>query len=337
MRSRRSKTDSSFTKAIILAAVLVLAFFMYTKIGQNGLPRQLFNLFQETDIDYRQLAQFSEEQKDSIKKAIAGFWVYDSDTLGSDNPVSVHDRIELKDNGIIWRVKQHRMRLPSGAEKHWMHISHAYLNPYAVVDSTTGEMAAEVRIIRQVLVTDRQDTCYGESFVDEVWKVRGDSTSFSYGGRNYQSYAQGDLTRFFPRGVIHLVDSVSFEQCDDVISFPLLARAAVATDLLSLEKAEHDPAQIQQWIDQYYIPYCLRPVLGGVPGDVQDTSDTDSLTMRLMVNAKGETQDIKVRSPLFGMGRSRLKQMAEGEIAMWRFPPASSESEPVEIEQSMRF
>ncbi len=334
MSPRRRKSNTSFTKAIILAAILVLAFFMYTKIGQKGIPRQLFNLFEETDIDYRTLTQFSEPQKDSVKQAIAGFWVYDSDSIGPENPMYVRDRIELKDNGIIWRVKQHRLRLPTGSDKHWMHITHAYLNPYALIDSAEDRMAAEVRIIRQVLVNDYRDTCYGESFVDEVWKISGNGTDFSLGGRNYKSYGQQDLTRFFPQGVIHLVDSVSIPECEDVITFPLLVRGAVAKDLLSLKKDSHDPAQITSWVNQYYIPYCLRPILGGLPGDVRDTGK-DELTIRFVVNSNGEPENIDVSSELFGYGRSRLKQMAEGEIAMWRFPPVTSGSKSVEIETKM--
>jgi hypothetical protein len=325
----RRKNDGSFTKALILAIILVFSFFMYTRISKDGLPRQVLDIFDEGKVDFTKLEQYTGEQKDSIKAAIAGFWVYESDSAG---PLHLRDRIELKDNGIAWRTIQYRVVFPAGESESLTHIQHAYCNPYAPAGESPGHMYAESRIIRQVYVY-QNDTCYGQSHEDAIWELRADGTRFELKGRRYASYGDRDLAIFFPEGAIDLIDDITVEKCPVGVTVPIIMRGAIIAHARADTVAVRDSAWVAALGADYYTPLCLVPQFGAAA--FSSDSAGPVFTARYEITWRGKPVGVEVEASKLGVSKSLLKALAK-EIELWRFPPLAQKAPALPIEHSFR-
>ena len=131
MHSREKKQTNSFSKGLILLSLLIVVFLFYSRITTKGLPPRISSIVNSEFESFRNLKEFSDEQKLSYKKSAAGFWIYQ--TEDSTAPFQKLDRIELLDNGIIWQVTDWFVEFPSGDTVSFMLVRHAYLDPYASV------------------------------------------------------------------------------------------------------------------------------------------------------------------------------------------------------------
>ncbi len=325
----RRRQSGNFPKALILAVILVFSFYMYSRISKDGVPRQFLDIFDEGQVDFTKLEQFSETERDSIRRAIAGFWTYESDSAA---PLYLRDRIELKDNGIIWRVTQYQLITPRGEIDAVTHIQHAYLNPYALTGKKPSHMYAEVRIIRQAYIFDK-DTCYGQSHEDQVWELQATAEEFGMLGRSYGDWGERDLALFFPAGAIDIIDQFELDECPTGYSAPILLRGAIIGELVVDTVATRDSSLTYRLATDYYTDLCLIPQFGGKTF----TSDTAGplFTAEYRIDWKGEPRDVSLSTNKIGTSKSLLG-MLKREIELWRFRPLDAEAPSMQITHAFR-
>ncbi len=205
---KKGTSKSSFVQAILLIVFLVLGYLGYTVLKKGGLTSGL-NSFLSADIsDFRSLESMKDEQKTALKRAFGGFWVYR--TQDPDAPIQKEEHLELRDNGIIWEVIRWRVAYPYEDTAEYYHVRYGYLNPYSVA-ADEKSIVCEVRTIRQVFIVD-EDTCFGKSQVDELWQTRLEDSLLVMNRKHYRVYS-GELTEFFPEGMIDLVDKLLINDC----------------------------------------------------------------------------------------------------------------------------
>ena len=205
---KKGSSKSSFVQAILLIVFLVLGYLGYTVLKRGGLASGL-NSFLSTDVsDFRSLESMKDEQKTALKKAFGGFWVYR--TEDPDAPVQKEEHLELRDNGIIWEVIRWRVAYPYEDTAEYYHVRYGYLNPYSVA-ADEKSIVCEVRTIRQGFIVDG-DTCFGKSQVDELWQTRLEDSLLVMNRKHFSAYS-GELTEFFPDGMIDLVDKLLINDC----------------------------------------------------------------------------------------------------------------------------
>ncbi|MBD3392476.1 MAG: hypothetical protein GF418_10375, partial [Chitinivibrionales bacterium] len=272
MNRRRTSARGSYVKGIILLAVLLVGLFIYNKVSREGVPGYVVDVFSDQSVDVREVDQYSEAEQDSVRKAAAGFWTYRSERDGKDMPMAVRDRIELRENGIIWRVRTETLYLPSGDSTSFTHISHAFLIPFGRLDA--GMSVSEVHFIGLVWIHDN-DTCYTPihkkipDFDSHAWTRvafrnwihQSIDTTFILHGREYSPYGDADLAAFFPAGAIGLIDSINIGQCPHSLTHGGLVKEAVLEDVKDMTVDARLEERVRRLVDTYYIDYCLKPVL----------------------------------------------------------------------------
>ncbi len=209
------KKKKPFGKVIVLTIGLVVVFYLINKISTSNIIEQILYGFNQLGDKYSNLIEFTEEEKDSVKKVVAGFWTYTSDT--GSNPF-IKDRVEIKDNGYIWQVEKIQCKLPSGRKKSLTHAVFAYLYPSSkgVEDST--RINCIERILNQVWIED-EDTCEIREYIDDGGEIRDylnvikdvytDKDKFEMDNREYTLYKHTDISGFFPPGIIEFVYNLS--------------------------------------------------------------------------------------------------------------------------------
>jgi|GEM_PF-2535124 len=348
---RKVSRRASFTKAVVLTALLVVALFLYHRVTRYGIPKDFFLAPDRAPADPSRLMQFTEEQKDSVKRLIAGFWAYDDGDADS-GALRLSDRIELKDNGIIWRVTVRDLRLPSGRRSRIVSVSHAYIHPFGRMKDNERLLVCEARVMREAVIRDN-DTCFGTDNVDDVWNIEGDGTSFRFEDRHYRAY-RGDVRTFFPPAAIDVIELAfgkqgagtpveqwaklrkkdgglnaptgifAMKKCEGGIDGVSLVRAAVAADCASSPAAAAgDAGSMAAVIGAYYRPYCLMPVLQRCGGAYGPTT----LTVTARVGSDGGVKAVEVKFPRGRAVDRALAAVIQTEVGMWKFGAAAGGGE----------
>ena len=205
---KKGTSKTSFVQAVLLIVFLVLGYLGYSVLKKGGGTAGL-NSFVNMEVeDFRALKSMKEEQKHALQKTFGGFWVYS--TADTFAPVRKEERLELRDNGIIWQVIRWQVAYPDEDTVFYYQIRHGYLNPYSVA-ADGRSIVCEVRTIRQVFMQN-DDTCFGQSQVDELWQARIDGSLLVMNRKRYQQY-HGELSLFFPGGMIDLIDELIMNDC----------------------------------------------------------------------------------------------------------------------------
>ena len=313
--------SKSYTKAaVMLAAIVGIVLFMSIKPDPKSFEAFFSGLGQTSTMNINRHDMppaYEEAQKDSIKKTFAGFWTYDGEF--SDH-VQLFDRIEFKDNGIIWRFTKWTVELPSGDTATVAQMTQAYASPYAPLAGDPLTINCEAQVIKQVNM-HAADTVYGTVFPPELWTIALRDSAFELGGRPYTSYGDSSLADFFPSGMVNLVADGRVVRSP--VDFPVLEwlRAELVEDAKKLLPSS-DPARIRQVVAEWYVPLCLRmayaaPTGGTIP------ADTAQLSFDLMVNPDGSIKDVSVKTGgTFGL---TLRKSLRIEVGKWRFPPTQLE------------
>jgi hypothetical protein len=211
-----SKSKSSFGKAIVLLIGLILVIIFIQLVSTGNLIQQVINVFEQSGAKYSDLVEFSDEERNSIKEKIAGFWTFASD---SGSPVNIDDRIEITDNGYIWQVKKIQFTLPSGKNKQLTHAVHAYLHPSSKAVGDTTQVNCILRTFNQVWI-DEEDTCEIRKYIyvgdtttildyhNKILDIYFDSEKIKLENREYAKYSESDISDFFPPGLIDLVHNL---------------------------------------------------------------------------------------------------------------------------------
>ena len=258
---KKNSSKSSFVQAILLIVFLALGYLGYTFLKRGGLTAGL-NSFMSTDIsDFRSLQAMDEEKKNALKKVLGGFWVFTTgDSLA---PVQKEEHLELRDNGIIWQVNRWRVTYPDGDTAEYFHVRYGYLNPYSIA-ADEKSIVCEVRSIRQVFIIDN-DTCFGESQVDELWQARMSDSLLVMNRKRYLPY-DGVVTAFFPEGMIDLIDKLIMNDCTGKFSLGRVVEEHLRT-LYQTDDATRtcDTIVVGKTIHDYFLPAVVDEIFSSIP------------------------------------------------------------------------
>ena len=365
MPRTNSKKSNPYTKAIILIIGLVFAFYFYNRVASGDFIGQFLHFFEFSKAGpYSDLGEeFNNEVKDSVKKSIAGFWTLNTSIRKN---VILDDRIELMDNGMIWRIKHFTFSLPSGKTVELTQLINAYINPYTKApDDPAGRIICEMRTLRQVWLHD-EDTCDIKNFTDNLVKIFGDGNSFELENRPYTKYTNSDVSNFFPEGqlyIIHKLTRVDETQSKsgytiekgkviikdkknnaldaDFTIYPRCFSGSVEVEILrnklqsdlqdvTIEKREN--RDIISLIKDFYIPFCLSPQ--DIISDILTEKSSD-VSIAFSVNWKGNIENIKVelsKDAFTNLVTHKIKEnVIIDEIKLWKFQPLKSESNPLRV------
>ena len=328
MHISKQRTSSSFGKGIFLLIFLVVAFFIYNRVTTKGLPGNLANLVNTEFENYRNLQEFDEHVKDSLKKEFGGFWVYE--TADSLAPVQKVEHLELRDNGIIWQAFFWFICLPSGDTITFSQIRHAYLNPYARVPHSGG-YACDVRVIRQAFIIGN-DTCYGDSHIDELWHAEKFDDEFVLNRREYTAYG-GDIENFFPEGTVDLVDKLLMKNCSRGASLPEYSKVLLQEKLSASPPIVYEEEGIRQWVSHYYQPAVLEELVLATSAMIP-VPDSVQVDFRLSSEGKVIGAELK-KSSIFINGK--FEQMLLREIGSWVFPKSIQGSKSKRVSHTFYF
>lgn len=306
--SRKNSTKSSLIRSVVFLAILICGFYMVSHFNRHGLPGHLSTFINtDADVTRHKMVQMSETQQDSIRKAVAGFWV--SEFKNQNGTVRKSDHLEIRDNGIIWQVINWAVTFPSEDTLSMYLARNGYLIPYGKRSGKNG-YACDVRIIRQTFIVGA-DTCYGASQTDELWSIEKSTDELMCNDRSFNSYA-GKLENFFPDGMIDLVDELISTGCAPGYNLQSYARDAICAQLQSLAPIEFNKETMHQWISHYYGPLIVDDILHSqllfsVP---------ESLTVSFGISAEGKVTGSRIKSGVSG----RVSQLIMQSLNRWEFP-----------------
>jgi hypothetical protein len=197
--------------------------------------------------------RFDDAQKEVVKKRFAGYWVFETDTISGVNTIHKSDRVEYKDNGIIWQVITWDVAMPSGKRSTFHQVRTAYCNPFGTAGN--GDTICETAVLKQAFLT-RSDTCVDKStkvVYLETWNARRNGGKLNLCNREYTLYA-GDPAAFFPDGMIRFVDSIMHRICNGQTYISEFVRASIAAELEKTVSSGDRGKEITTLIDRYYVP-----------------------------------------------------------------------------------
>lgn len=295
------KSSDSIVKGFVLLGVLVALIFFMNRI--DIITNYVEMVFSDAS-DSSSLTATDSLRQDYYNM-IAGFWEHSSDKLS--------DRIELLDNGIIWRFSEKKFVFPYNRTEEISRVSHAYLAPMRFDENNFA--MSNLRIIREVWFMP--DTCFGNSFYDVVANTSYRNDTLFFDSIPYTRY-KGELKDFFPVGSLDLlgmnVEAMMIVSCgkQNVLADWLRENIIysfhdreIPIDALRFEQ--------EQLFKNFYIPYNLTRAEGGML--FEKTYDID-LTITILPN--GTVGDVKVKGTNFVSKASQAPII--NEVKKWRFP-----------------
>jgi hypothetical protein len=141
---------------------------------------------------------------------LAGFWQYDR--AANDTNPGIRDRIEIKDNGIIWRVIIYKFPTPTSDTNIFVKASTGYLRPFASNKDNPSLLTFDLHIIRQTFAG--KDTCYSNPNPDTTWEILRLANGLQTGNITYTPFDTSDMSHFFPKGAVAMVDAITVNQCN---------------------------------------------------------------------------------------------------------------------------
>ena len=320
----QSASQKLFQKALYLSvALIVVAFvatFLYKTPQKNGHGKHMRIITRNSNV-----AILNDGEKDPVKKKIAGFW-YCSNVVDDDIPcLKVSDRIELKQNGIFWRVLQKVITLPNNDSLQFTHVMTGYMDPFSFSKKTPDSLTFEVHIIGQVMIAGN-DTCFGDSKVDTVWDAFANGSRFSFSKIEYRNFdtAGAAIFSFFPKGAIKLIQKITLNQCHPSFSMENFARSAIIGGLRSqtVEKLTKD--SVDAIIKRYYKGMFAKPLAKWIT-----INAPGSVSLSFLVNATGSVENVKM---IHSKPRNlKLNKELETEISTWAFPKSRNMPAPLQI------
>jgi hypothetical protein len=296
------------------------------------------------ELYYRGAKRFSEEQKTIYLKGLAGFWTFDLEKMAGGKLVSKKDRLEIKENGIVWQVVEWKMTMPvADTAATFTHIRTAYINPYGI---SRGDTLSDAYVLSQAFICGN-DTCFGGYNYSELWQISRRGGDLMISKRNYRPY-RGDLTAFFPPGAVDLVESSEKQLYYDTIAggvketklnfVKYIRKTEASTGMVTLipirdsingldryfrlhlengwqnmKTAIHNGNDAAVLLEKYYQPFVVdeqwRLFPRAVPRNVQ---------VSLIVNTQGSVDSVRLHSSE-SVNRMFTYDLT-GQITSWRFP-----------------
>jgi hypothetical protein len=241
---------------------------------------------------------------------IAGFWEHSSDNL--------YDRMELKDNGIIWQYTERTFAFPNNLSKKITRVWTGFLSPTRFGDNNYA--SSNLRVIRETWFMP--DTCYGRNFYDIVANTYFSNDTLFFDSVPYTRYT-GELSQFFPNGALSLVDDIRVRSCNRANPLADWLRENIAYSFDGRE-IPFDALKFEQeqLLKRYYIPYCLSRIK-----DVMFFEQTYDLDLKIIISPNGSVEDCVVKGKDFITAAS--KKPIANEVSSWRFPSDGQNSDTV--------
>ncbi len=310
-KKQKSTLVKSIYRIIPLAIILVFVVILIKVLQSNGVPIGFSSTWMNPAEDYRKLKLFTEEQKDSRKKKNAG--LYEAFTY--KNGYQIKDRLEVKDNGIIWQVRQYTLIAPNHDTSTFMHVRTAYINPYGCKDTSLQALVNEVNIIQQASACGK-DTCYGRSKVDEIWHTeKHPDSTLTIEDITYTVY-HGDLDTFFPPNATSVPHILTLSPCSVLSDFASYTRSFFKKKFSTPTVETTDPLQAITLITTYYEPLFLQPVMK--PFLVGHSKGSDSLVYDFTIGADGKPLNVALKNSKIML--KRFEEAIQSEIGTWVYP-----------------
>jgi len=315
MRQVKSpKSKYSLARPLIMLAALAVAFLLYYAVTRKGMPTDFTYMFDAVDTEgAHEWAPFTEAQQDSVRRALAGF--RESERIDSLGPVTLRllDRLELKDNGIFWQVRQYTVA--GEVTGRFSHVLNGYLIPFGASRKTPGKLLSDVRIIRQAYVAGA-DTCYGPSQADSTWKLYTGNGGFGWKNVRFAPY-EGALTAFFEPGIIDIPENLYTRECGKGYSLHRYLDQELGARVPAAAAA--DSASVAGLIDRRYAPV-LRFAIAAM--DAEGKRKPGSVLVSFAVDSGGAVRQLQTERS------SSLDTWFVGYIAetfaRWRLPGPSA-------------
>jgi hypothetical protein len=205
-----ARSNAGFMKALMGIALIVMIVLVINNLSKKA-DLQDFDKYKAKLNNYKNLTPFSEPQKDSVSKELAGFWQYDRPA--KDTSPAISDRIEIKDNGIIWRVITYKYPTSGSDTSIFTKASTSYLRPFASNKDNPSFLTFDLHIIRQTFAG--KDTCYSNLNPDTTWEITRTAGGLQTGNMIYTPFDTSDLKHFFPDGAVAMVDAVTVDPCSN--------------------------------------------------------------------------------------------------------------------------
>lgn|GEM_PF-1127800 len=312
----------SFVQAILLLVVLVLGGLGYRVLKRSGFSSGLESMFTMDVKDFRSLQSMEEEKKPALQRSFGGFWVYS--TTDSDAVVRKYDCLELQESGIIWQVIHWLVLYPCGDTGSYYHVRHGYLNPYSLA-ADNKNIVSEVRTIRQVFIDESAgDTCFGSSQVDELWQVRREDSLLVMNRKRYVPY-HGELTEFFPEGIIDLIDKILPSECrhQPPLQHMIKAKLRECYQKNSVSRT-CDTSIIKDEISAYFKPVLVEELFSSMPY-FPKLADTISLPVRMNHDGSFTVEMTKGERAR----KDHFQRKIHDEFERWPFPRCDAMNVPV--------
>jgi hypothetical protein len=343
---------NSYVKALFLFAILVLVFILgNTLLKFSQMPsRPIKALFGQEVLDGM---PFTEEQKDSVKQKIAGFW-YCENVVDSFVPfLRITDKMELKPNGIFWRVKSVLILLPSGDTSSVMIVTTGYMSPYCYNQAAPESISCQIHFIGQVFATQK-DTCYnefsridpsmqilpqlqvkpkpGEGVVDTVWNLIANGRRFEFENTKYLLYDTSgeNLFKFFPKNSVELINNLSINKCAREYSLETIVKKELIKDISNTKVNSLTQEDILKIIEIYY------KNLFAVNFAKRLTSFRNgTITFSITVNSLGKVIDAQINKakPL----NLKLNKQFKNELLTWIFPKSINQQKEIKVKYSFEY
>jgi hypothetical protein len=351
----RSNSQKSFQKALYLSVAFVIVLLI-----ANGLLKFVSHpgnfLRPHMDGGNANLVDLDTNEVASIKKKNAGFW-FCSGIQDRRMPfLSVSDRIELKDNGIFWRVRHDAIHLPSGDSVGFTAVTNGYMQPFYKSKTRADSIVCQVHFIGQVM-TAGSDTCYiehtrmsddpkksvmpdilrtkrlaGEVASDTAWDIIADGNHFGFDGREYSVYdtAGPALYSFFPKGATRLVGKISVVRCSNGMYIETFAKQAIVKDFAAMSVQERTKKEVLNDVDTYYKVMFAENLAKTVTRYGKGT-----VTLSFSVTSQGTVIDPRVveAKPL----NMKLNNELKKEIRTWRFSQCANQPAPLNVTFSFSY
>lgn len=366
-RHTSQKKPRAFSKAIVLFICLLFVLYLYRQFKNGDVLKQFFSAFDSAaGTEQIDIVEYDESEKDNVLKQLAGFWVHTSENV--HNPFFIDDRIELKDNGIIWRIKQMKYKLPSENTVHSTHLSHVYLVPFGYNAKDTAQIVCNAVVLRQVWITSDNDTCDIDHYTQDSWNISVYNNKLAFGKREYTPYTDFDVTNFFTPGLLDIIykltrvdslpsesayevrkgevavrkpdaqiadiDRKAYQTCssdDRAISF---IRHALIQDIRQEENLDrYSVEKIASLLRQYYVPYCLTSQK--IVSDLGEKQSAAEVSVSIDLTWQGDVENVSVQLPEKELEnkitRKIKEEMIVEEIKKWKFPRLKSEQPPLTV------
>lgn len=323
-REIKRNRSSSFVKGLLLLFIFAAILFLYKNLKTNGLPSHFSSMLSGEFDNYRNLKALDSTSVDSIRNQIAGFWVHSSGD--SSTAVRITDCLELQKSGIIWQVIRWDINYLNVDSVSLYHIRHCYLNPYSLsVDSS--EIIHDVRILRQSFIKG-EDTCYGASQIDNMWRGRWLDGILELNRKKYTKYT-GSLQTFFPENMIDLVDKIDISECSG--SSQLTPHSVEFLRNLFADNQSVIQPDNKKVIYDFYDYFLKDELIEALP---YLSSIEDSVPIILTIQPDGNVQNVILQGNV--VVQNKLQEQILKEAFSWKFPVRQSES-AIEIHYTLKF